>query len=115
MNKKTKFWVFIALIALLSAGCSGNNNNSGQDQGDAPKPLPQVRIVVNPSATTSPTAQVENTLSAPEATATVIAYDQALTIDPEPTADLDAIANQIEALMDDMDKKLNSENYTFSK
>jgi len=114
VNRKTMFWVFIALIALLSASCS-DNNNSGQGQGDATKPLPQVRVVVNPSATASPSAQVENTPSAPEATETVIASDQALTIDPQPTADEDAISNEIEALMDDMDKKLNSEDYTFSK
>ena len=114
MKLKTKFWVFIALIALLTAGCS-TDNTSGNEQGDTSKPQPQVRVVVNPTATASLPVVAENTPAAPEPSATVTTPDQVLTSEPEPTADEDAIANQIESLMDDMDKKLNSADYTFGK
>jgi uncharacterized lipoprotein len=115
MNKKTSFLIFIMLMALLTAGCS-TDNTSGNDQSDSSKPQPQVRIVVNPTATAGPsTPAVENTPSASDPTATVTAPEQVLTSEPEPTADEDAIANQIESLMDDMDKKLNSADYTFGK
>jgi PBP1b-binding outer membrane lipoprotein LpoB len=115
VNKKISFLIFIMLMALLIAGCS-TDNSSGKDQSDASKPQPQVRVVVNPTATASPSAPpVENTPSAAEPSATVTAPEQVLTTVPEPTADEDAIANQIESLMDDMDKKLNSADYTFGK
>jgi uncharacterized lipoprotein len=117
VNNKTGFLVFITIIALLMAGCSSDNNNtSGSDQGDASKPQPQVRVVVNPTATAGlPAVAAENTVSAPDSTTTVTAPEQVLTSEPEPTADEDAISNEIESLMDDLDKKLNSEDYTFGK
>jgi hypothetical protein len=106
VNKKSMLWVFVALAALLSAGCS-TDNTSGQGQGDAAKPLPQVRVEALPSATASlppPTAVVTPSLE-PSATSAQVYFD--------PPPDSDAIANQIDALMDEIDRKLKSENFIF--
>ena len=104
MNKPKKFWVFVAIIALLSAGCS-TENTSGQGQSDALKPQPQVRVEALPSLTASPPQPTTEAVPSlePTATSAQVYFD--------PTPDTEAIANQIEALMDEIDRKLKNENF----
>ena len=91
---------------MILTSCS-KNDNSNKNQNEVPKPLPQVRIVVMPTATDSiplPT-EISTPTPAPENTATpmVIYYD--------PTPDVEFLANQIEGMMDEIERKLRSENF----
>jgi len=108
VNKKTWFWALVALIALAVTGCS-TNINSGQASGD--KPQPQVRVEAMPSATPTLPGMVDNVAPTPEPSASPTAawmyYD--------PTPDEDVIANQIQSMMDDIDKRLNSTKFIFNK
>lgn len=103
MKRKTTLWFFLALVVLVCVGCSTDNSISGNGQAEAVKPPPQMRVVALPSATA--------TLALPE---------QALAPTLEPTAtsaqiytwatpDEDAIVSQIDAMMAEIDRKLNSQ------
>ena len=104
MNTKMKFWALVVMFALISAGCS-TNNNSGQ--GSDNKPKPQVRVEAMPSATPTLPGLADNSAPTPEPSASPTAawmyYD--------PTPDEDALASQIQSMMDDIDRKLKSENF----
>ena len=45
MKRKTTVGFFLALVALLIAGCSTDNSISGNGQAEAVKPPPQMRVV----------------------------------------------------------------------
>jgi hypothetical protein len=100
VNNTIKFLVIVSLVALLSTGCSSNNNGNG----DSLKPQPQVRVGARPSSTPEPTVQVDNlaltAAPSPSAAPAQLYYD--------PTPDEDAIANQIQSMMDEIDRKLKS-------
>lgn len=104
MNPKIKFWIFLTVTALFCVGCN-TEKTSGQGQGDATKPAPQVRVEVLPSATATlplPTDEVAATPT-PE---TAAAGNYAL-----PTTDVDALADQIEANMEEMERELNNQKF----
>lgn len=103
MNPKMKFWMFFALIALLCAGCN-TEKTSGQGQGDVTKPPPQVRVEAMPSATATLPLPTEVVTSTPEAVATAEVYVL-------PTPDVEAMANQIEANMDELERELNNQKF----
>ena len=106
MNKKIRFWALVALIVLISTGCS-TKNNSGQGSGDSSKPQPQVRVEALPSATPTLPALADNSAPTPEPSVSPtpgwIYYD--------PTPDEDALASQIQSMMDDIDRKLRNSNF----
>ena len=108
MTKKIRFWALAVFIVLVCAGCS-TNNNSGQGNGD--KPQPQVRVEAMPSATPTLPGMMDNSAPTPEPsvspTAAWMYYD--------PTPDEDAMASQIQNMMNDIDRKLNSANFNFNK
>ena len=106
MKINNLFRVFMAIITLMIASGCSTENNSVQDQENPAKPQPQVRIMLLPSETAAPTQTNQNT-STPEASPTAAIVQAYI----EPTPDVDAIANQIEALMDEIDRKLRNENF----
>ena len=67
-------------------------------------PQPQIRVESLPSATPAPVEVITNTPE-PELTATpaVVYYD--------PTPDSDLLANQIESMINDLDRKLRNQNF----
>jgi hypothetical protein len=98
VNKKICSTLLLTLAVLVFAGCSGGNTSG---QGEALKPLPNVRVEALPSSTPAApqpaTAEVTGTPGA-SPTAPVLYYD--------PTPDSDAIANQIQAIIDDINRRL---------
>jgi len=103
VNRKAMTWIFLALIALMCAGCSTDNTTSGGSQ-DTVKPPPQVRVEAMPTATvvfSAPTEAAAATLE-PTAAPAQVYY-------PAPTPDEDAIMNQIDSTISDMNQKLNSQ------
>ncbi|MCX6080237.1 MAG: hypothetical protein NTW32_11945 [Chloroflexi bacterium] len=104
MNKNIKVWVCVLIIVLFSTGCS-TGDVSGQGQVDTTRPQPQVRVETLPSKTPEAVLEVTNT-SEPDLTATPAAlyYD--------PTPDVDLLANQIESMIDEIDRKLKGENFS---
>ena len=103
MKNKLIFWVLVILTILVISGCS-NDNTTGQI--DSSKPQPQVRIQTKPSAT----ILVPTEISTPPASE-ISATSTAAPIYYDPTPDSDSIANQIESMMDEIDRKLKSENF----
>lgn len=105
VNKKYIAWIFILLLAVTLTACSGDGNT---DTTDAAKPQPQVRVELKPTYTPNPEATIAPTEElAAEAT---VATNQGVYVDPTP--DSDAIANQIDAMMSDIDRILKSQNFT---
>lgn len=98
--------VLLAFVALLISSCS-KNDNSGPLDLDPAKPQPQVRVMAIPSATAEPTIPGVESSPTPEpiATAGSVLY----LIDPTP--DVDAIADQIEGMLDDIDRRLNNNTF----
>ena len=96
----------VVLISMVCAACSTKNTN-GQGNGDDIKPKPQVRVGALPSDTPSAPVQVDVAAPTPEAspsaTAAQLYYD--------PTPDEDAIVNQVQSLIDDIDRGLKSANF----
>lgn len=88
------------MIALLCAGCS-TDNTSGQD-GETAKPPPQIRVEAMPTATATLVPPTEVVTVTPEPTVAQV-Y-----IAPEPP-DEDAIANDIDAIIADMNRNLKSQ------
>jgi hypothetical protein len=103
MKRKTKFWILVAIVAVLCTACS-TDNSSGQGQGDATKPPPQVRVETLPTATALPLPTETVIVPTPEPTAA-----QAFFWSPP---DSNALEDQINAMMDEMDRKLKSQNTT---
>ncbi len=102
MKQKAKFWILVLVLAALCSACS-TDNDSAQEQGEATVPPPQVRVELLPTATELPPLPTE-TLPAP-------------TVEPTPaqvffwpTPNVEELANQIEAQMDEIDNKLKSQN-----
>jgi predicted small secreted protein len=103
MSPKRRFTILLALTvvltAVLLAGCSG-----GSGQGDTLKPPPNIRVAELPSATATlevPAMEIPATPSLVP-TAAVVYYD--------PTPDSDALANQIDSAINDIEQKLRSQN-----
>ena len=103
MDRKAKLWILVIVVALLCSACS-TDNNSGKGQGDETKPPPKVRVEALPTGTALPPLPTEAATVAPTLEPT------AAQVYIEPTVDEDALANQIEAMMDDIDQKLKSQN-----
>ena len=105
MNRKNSLYFFLAATILMCAGCS-TGNTSGGKQTEAVKPAPQVRVEAMPSATATLPLPVDETVPATiEPTATL---SQVYIL---PTPDEDAIVNQIDGMMDDIDKKLRNQDF----
>ncbi|MEI7847855.1 MAG: hypothetical protein WCK35_18790 [Chloroflexota bacterium] len=104
MKKQFIFSIMVFLVFIFTVGCSKDNTTG---QMDPSKPQPQVRIEIKPSPSTVVIATALNPETTSEAIVTVtpaqLLYD--------PTPDSDAIANQIESMMDEIDRKLKSENF----
>lgn len=102
MSRKAVLWILLALIGLICTGCSTDNSNSGSSQTESVKPPPQVRVEILPSATSAslplPEETITPTLEPTAAPAEIYVW---------PTPDEDAIINQIESMMDQIDQKLN--------
>ena len=94
------------LLALITAGCSGEKN-TGQGQAEVTKPQPQVRVQAMPSATATLPLPVEVAAPSPEPSATFVPGEVYI----EPTPDEDAIVNQIDTMMDEIDRKLKNEDF----
>ena len=110
MNKKILPGVCISLALLFGAGCSTQNNDgSGRTANNIP--LPHVRIEAMPGVTVIPGQTVEPAAPSPEATATAPVYYEFYV---EPTPDEDAIAAEIQSLIDDITRKLQSENFVLT-
>ena len=102
MERKAKFWILVIIVAVLCAACS-TDNSSGQGQEDATKPPPQVRVEILPSLTPPPPLPTETvTVPTLEPTAAQVFF--------WPTPDADALANQIDSIMSEMEQKLKSQN-----
>jgi hypothetical protein len=103
VNPQKTTWLILPLIALLCAGCSTDNSTSSKGQTDAIKPPPQVRVMALPSATA--------TLVPPEETVTPTIEPSATPAEAYtfPTPDEDAIVGQIDAMIEDINRKLNSQ------
>jgi hypothetical protein len=93
--------VLFRSVVVLCTACS-TDNSSGQEQGAATKPPPQVRVETLPSATALP----------PLSTETVVVP----TLEPTPaqvfvwpTPDEDAIGDEIDSLINEIDNKLRSQ------
>ena len=92
-------------MAAFTTGCSSNNSDN-QGSVDPSKPKPQVRVEAMPSATLILTPVLTPTLMAePTSVATPVQvfYD--------PTPDVDQLADQIDAMMTDIERKLNGEKF----
>jgi hypothetical protein len=96
-------WFFSVLIALVCVGCSTDNTTS-DSQTEAVKPPPQVRVVTLPSATPS-VSSTEESPAAPTIEPTVAPAEVYFW----PTPDEDAIVNEIDAMIDEINQKLNSQ------
>ncbi len=100
MNRTIKVLVCIAMLSLFVAACSngGTNNPAATSM-----PQPQVRVGSLPSATA---AEIEAT-GTPEPiltpTQAAVFYD--------PTPDVDQLANQIDNMINDISRRLKSQNY----
>lgn len=110
MNKKSIVAVLLILVSLASAGCAGKTSSQGEKSGASNLPQPQVRVEALPSATPAPTLKVEAVVLPPTASATAPVLQYYI----EPTPDEDAIANQIQSLIDEIDQKLQSQNFIFN-
>ena len=103
MKKKLFLVLLAAVFSLVLIGCSTDNSNGKTDPN---MPQPKVRVELKPTATPSPTQIIEPTAT-PEAvtspTPEWFYYD--------PTPDSDSLASQIESMMDEIDRKLKSENF----
>ena len=88
---------------MLCAGCSTDNITSGS-QTQVAKPPPQVRVVAAPSATAT-IAITEEAVVAPTSEATATSAQ----VYVWPTPDEDAILNQIDTMIEDINQKLNSQ------
>ena len=102
MKRNLKFWILIVAVALLCAACSTDNSSGQGQQGDTTKPPPQVRVEALPSATALPPLLTDIVTPTIEPTAA-----QVYVAPPPP--DEDALANQISAMMDEIDRKLKSQ------
>jgi len=100
VKKYASLFALLLVTAVLLSACS-SEGTSGQAVN--PKPPPNVRVQALPSATASPEPpqpEIAPT-SSPQPTEQVYYYD--------PTPDPAALESEIEAVMDDIDKKLNSQ------
>jgi hypothetical protein len=104
MKRKVKFWILVLFAAMLCTACS-TDNSSGQGQEDATKPPPQVRVGTLPTATALPPLPTETVLvpTLEPTAAQVFIW---------PTPDEAALEAQINSMMDEMDRKLKSQNTT---
>jgi hypothetical protein len=102
MERKTKFWILVTVVAVLCTACS-TDNKSGQGQGDATKPPPQVRVGALPSATAPPPLPSE-------AVAVPTLEPTAAQAFIWPTPDEAAIEDQIGSMIDEINNKLKSQN-----
>jgi len=101
---KQKYFVISLLISciLVITGCStGNSGNADKNM-----PQPQVRVQLKPTSTPEPTKQIEAAATAEVTSAPTAAY---LLYDPTP--DPEALANDIQAMMDQIDSQLKAENF----
>ncbi len=100
MIKKISFLILLMLIALLCVGCSGDDTSV---QGVVLKP-PSVRVEALPTATAAPQSAIVELTETPSPQPTdplVIYYD--------PTPDSDAIANEIDSIIADINRKLQNQ------
>lgn len=105
MNHKAvkKFFGLITLAAFLLGACS--NKDVSENIPETPTmPNPQVRVELLPTLTMAPT--VENLAPTAEPTLT-----QEVQIWFDPTPDVDALANQIESALDEIQRGLNNQNF----
>lgn len=102
MKQKIVYWLVI--LAVLTGGCAGKQNVSEAGPATATMPNPQVRVEQLPTQTMMPT--VENLAPTAEPTLT-----QQVQIWFDPTPDVDAIAAQIEAALDEIERGLKNQNF----
>lgn len=107
-SRKFSF-VFLAaaILILIGAGCSGKKDLT--PAGSNPKPPPQVRVI--PGATGTLEAAAEATQSVTQTATLTPSGGQTVLIDPTP--DDQALADQIQAMLDDITRKLRNENFIF--
>ena len=103
MIKQLLKWALLVLLLTMLMGCSTDNSTVGKN---TTKPQPQVRIETKPSPT-----PISATTVVTEVTSEPIQTNTPGPIYFDPTPDSDAIANQIEALMDEIESKLKNENF----
>jgi hypothetical protein len=106
MKQKIKFWILVAVVAMLCSACS-TDNNSGQGQGEATKPPPQVRVETLPTLTPEPMLATETVV---EPTAELNAAAQSNVWQAQ-TPDIEAQADSIEADMDAIDNQLKNQKF----
>ncbi len=106
MKKLFVTGILLAFVALLLGSCSKNDTSSPLDQ-DPAKPKPKVRVMAIPSATAEPTIPGVELSPTPEPSATPGTVQYLI----DPTPDVDAIADQIEGMLDDIDRRLNGNTF----
>lgn len=93
----------LVISLLLITGCSTGNHSGDTDSN---MPQPQVRVELKPSPTPAPVLVTEST-----ATAEATAVPTAAFLLYDPTPDAETIANDIQAMMDQIDSQLKAENF----
>lgn len=106
MKKLFVTGVLLAIVALLISSCSKKDTSGPLDQ-DPAKPQPQVRVMAIPSVTAVPTIPGVEISPTPESIATPGTVQYLI----DPTPDVDAIADQIEGMLDDIDRRLNGNTF----
>ncbi|HEY3311047.1 MAG TPA: hypothetical protein VGK00_05340 [Anaerolineales bacterium] len=107
MKKIISFLLFAIITGLLLAACTTENTKHNEEPS---MPQPQVRVGALPTVTAAPPNPMEMAAPSPAASSTATPALYYI----EPTPDEDAIANQIQALMDEIDRKLQSEKFIFN-
>jgi ABC-type phosphate/phosphonate transport system substrate-binding protein len=100
MGQKVKFWFLVIVIVVFCAACS-TDDISDQEQGDATKPPPQVRVGLLPTSTPLPPTETA-IAPTPSPTAAQVFF--------WPTPNAEDLANQIDSLMSEIERKLKSQN-----
>lgn len=107
MNRKLKFWILLAVIAVLSSACSTDNNSSSrQDQDTATKPPPQVRVESLPTFTPAPVLPTETGIAPTVAPAAPAGQDYGW----QPP-DIETQANGIEADINEIENGLKNQKF----
>jgi PBP1b-binding outer membrane lipoprotein LpoB len=103
-QKRIRLYILFTFAALVFVGCSGGSNSG---QAEALKPPPNVRV----EALSSSTPAAPQMIAEPSVTPTVTPTAQVVYF-YDPTPDSDALANQIQAIIDDINRRLQGQDTT---
>ena len=101
MIRNARILICMLILMAFASACSTGGTTG---QADTPMPQPQLRAASLPSATPAPVQEVTST-PLPELTNTPapLYYD--------PTPDVDMLANHIESMISDLERKLKNQNF----